>query len=85
MINFKTAKDIASKYYTTHGEKTISKVLESDNYWTFFARKDGKVQFGGGGICIDKADGKITQFALPSQKGFEILDSSKEVINWEER
>lgn len=85
MIDFKEAKDIASNYYDAHGEKKISKVLESDNYWTFFARKDGMVQYGGGGICIDKADGKITQFALPSQKGFAILDSSKEMINWEEQ
>lgn len=85
MIEFKEAKDIASNYYNTHGEKRISKVLESDSCWTFFARKEGMMQYGGGAICISKNDGKITVFALPSKKGFDILDSSKELIDWEEK
>ena len=71
----KIAKDY---YYKSMGEKRIAKVLEyTDSYIIYPDSCVGRI--GEMAIKIDKKDGKIRNFILPSKENFAILKNSKEI------
>ena len=69
---------IAKDYYKSMGEKRIAKVLEyTDSYIIYPESCVGRI--GGMAIRIDKKDGEIRNFILPSKENFAILKNSKEI------
>lgn len=76
MIDLMQACEIAIDYYLKNtNKKYISKIYEHQDMWIIFGISD-EIEYGGCGISIDKNTGKISMFSLPSEKNFEIIDSS---------
>ena len=77
MIDFNGAIEIAKNYFSAKGDSELTKIYESANAWIVYAGKKGQVKYGNMGITIDKGNGSISNFILPSRENFEILKNAK--------
>lgn len=76
MVEFKDALQIAKDYYYAKGQQEITKMYETDNVWIVYGGKKGQAKIGGAAITIDKGDGQIGNFLLPSKENFAILKAA---------
>ena len=81
MIDKQKAIEIARTHFQEHGSLTVTRALENDSMWIFFAgnEKSGQVACATHVISVDKQTGEISNFRMPSRESFEILKSSKKV------
>lgn len=77
MIEFKDALEIAKNYYRSKGQQEITKMYEADKMWIVYGGKRGQAKIGGAAITIDKENGQVGSFLLPSKENFAILKAAK--------
>lgn len=76
MVEFKDALQIAKDYYFAKGQQEITKMYEADKMWIVYGGKKGHAKIGGAAITIDKGNGQIGSFLLPSKENFAILKTA---------
>ena len=79
MIDFNKAIELANNYFLKEEGLPVTKVLEADTHWIFYAVPEGEVVIGGAGVKIDKQTGTLEDFILPDDENFELLDRAQEV------
>jgi hypothetical protein len=79
MIELEEAKKIAFDYLKCSGDRVITKVFDAGDEWIIFAGIPGVKQVGAYGALINKNDGNVKPFKLPSQENFKKLKSSESV------
>ncbi len=84
MIDYKSAIEIAKQYYKQKGNMTLTKIYDSKDMWIVYAKQLDQPIFNSVGISIDKTNGEVSSFILPSRKNFEILKSAK-MIEYKEK
>lgn len=77
MIDFNKAIELAKAYYREKGQLELTKIYEAEHIWVVYAGKKDQPKFGNAGISIDKENGEIKSFILPSRINFEILKNAK--------
>mgnify|MGYP001631174273 CR=1 FL=1 len=78
MLDRKEIFDIAKKYYKEKGESRLSKAYEYVDSYIIYS-ESSKNRIGVSAIRINKKDGSISLFSLPSKENFEILKKSTEI------
>ena len=73
MITFEQAYSSAEQYYQDKGNMVITKALDAGKVWIFYGGKDERIEIGGAGIKIEKENGRISNFILPSLENFALL------------
>lgn len=79
MITFKEAIQIAKEHYLSKGKQEITKIYETDEMWIVYGGKRGQVKIGGAAITINKKNGEVGRFILPSKENFEILRKATQI------
>lgn len=79
MLEYKDALQIAKDYYFAKGQQEITKFYETDEMWIIYGGKKGQVKIGGTAITINKSNGEIGKFLLPSKENFEILKKATQI------
>ena len=73
MFSFEEACEKAFKYFNNK----LYKALETKSLYIFYGG-DNRVEVGGYGISINRNNGELKPFILPSKENFKILNESKE-------
>lgn len=76
MMDFYKACEIATKHFKGKGRIGIRKALEATDFWIFYGGLAEPIEIGGNGISVQKADGGIKDFILPSMENFKIKKSA---------
>lgn len=80
MINFETACDIASSYYSEKmGVKGIYRPKELEDCWVFNGGTEGDQAIGISKIAVSKQDGGVSLFLLPSRENFARLKEATSI------
>lgn len=77
MIEYKDALKIAKDYYYAKGQQELTKMYETDEMWIVYGGKKGQIKIGGAAITINKKNGQIENFILPSKENFAIIKAAK--------
>lgn len=79
MIDYKSAIEIAKNYYQQYGNMTLTKIFDSEDMWIIYAKQSEQPIFNSVAVSINKSNGEVSSFVLPSRKNFEILKSAKAI------
>ena len=77
MIELEEAKKIAFDYLKCSGDRIITNVFDAGDEWIVYSGVPGMKHVGGYGALINKNDGHVEPFRLPSSENFKKLKSSK--------
>lgn len=79
MITLIEAMKIAQEYFLKCECQEVTKFFDSDRGWIAFGGYKGKQIIGVESILINKENGEIESFVLPTKENFEILKSATEI------
>lgn len=77
MIELDEAKRIASEFLKCNEQRIITKVYDAGSEWIIFSGVPGKVRIGGQGALVNKEDGAVKLFRLPSDENFKKLKAAE--------
>lgn len=77
MIDFEEGKHIASDFLKCDEQRILMKIYDAGSEWIVFSGIPGKVQVGGQGALVNKDDGSVRAFRLPSEENFKKLKAAK--------
>lgn len=70
---------LAKDFYRKLNLPDILEVYETADSWIVFGGVAGKVIYGSTGVAISKSSGEISDFPLPSDENFAILDRAAKI------
>lgn len=76
MVTKKEAIHLAQNYFSKRGNFELAGAMECKNYWIFFGGGQN-LEIGRPSIKIAKNDGELSDFFMPSQESFELLENAK--------
>lgn len=80
MINFESACEVASSYYSEKmGVKGIYQPKELEDCWVFNGGAEGDQAVGISKIAVSKQDGCVSLFLLPSKENFARLKEAASI------
>lgn len=79
MISYEEAKSKAAQYFLDNEDKPLASALETDGFWIFFGGNEDEIEFGGEGIIINRLSGEVSEFFLPDEENFELLDKAEKI------
>ena len=80
MIDINKACEIAVDYFKKEQGKTgVCEILDAGNVWIIFGGNEGEVEIGAVDITVNKDDGTIALFILPSSENFELMNNAVEI------
>lgn len=76
-MNYTEALAAAEQHFN-HLKKTgVTYALDAKTHWIFYGGIEGKVEYGGAGIKIEKETGKMEDFLLPNEENFKLLEQAE--------
>lgn len=79
MTELELAIEMANDYLLNEEGLPVSKAMDAETHWIFYAVPEEGAVIGNTGVKIDKATGKLEDFILPDDENFELLDRAKEI------
>lgn len=73
------ALQIAKSFYAKRNLPDILEVYETSDTWIVFGGIIGEVMYGSSAIAISKGSGKISDFVLPSDENFALLEQATKI------
>lgn len=79
MTALEAAVEIANDYFLKEEGLPVTKALDAETHWIFYAVPEEGAVIGNAGVKIEKATGRLEDFILPDDENFELLDRAKEI------
>ena len=79
MTDFEDAVKAANEYLLDAEGLPVTKALDAQTHWVFFAVPKEGYAVGNAGVKVDKQSGKLEDFILPDDENFELLDRAKDI------